>query len=213
MQLRRQFDTMLVSSSKHLLVFYIFFWRAVSLDLMHQRFFLYCRFTFARLWRVDRNGLTATCLLTVIAAALAIAAFSAFRVEQGILVRLSGLSAGSNHVSVSTAKFKDSHVELDSFDSGVLLGALNGAATLVALPVNELVFRLDDNPARPYLRYTATVKVFGDYPAVRKFVDAVRKPLPQTSLDALSCTRTDIQSVHLSCELTLSAFYRRAPGA
>lgn len=113
----------------------------------------------------------------------------------------------------SFARGADVQIKLDAFQSHALPDALNGAAVTFSLPVNEMIFRLDDNPARPYLRYSAAVKVFGGYQAVRKYVAAVRTSLPQTSLDAISCTRSDIRSVHLNCELTLSAFYRRDPHA
>lgn len=107
----------------------------------------------------------------------------------------------------------DGQFTLDAFQSHPFPDALNSAAVTFSLPVSEMIFRLDDNPARPYLRYSATIKVFGGYQAVRKYVAAVRTALPQTSLDAMSCTRSDIRSVHLNCELTLSAFYRRDPHA
>lgn len=177
--------------------------------MMLNRFFSPSRFAVIRAWRIDRSGTVTWAFLIAVAIASTIAAFSSYR---GTL-RIESVSAqfGQTRSSLLVTSQRDAgdRPKLKAFHSHELLDALNGASLALALPVNEMVFRLDDNPAHPYLRYSATVKLFGGYPAVRKFVATVREPLPDTSLDAISCARTDIRSVHVSCELTLSAFYRR----
>lgn len=176
---------------------------------MLARFFLHCRFALTRAWINDRTGMSVVVLLLIVSLALtwvAVAQYSDARnVNEAAALQVRGRSI--NHVH----SFRDGRFRLSQFHSHELLDALNEASAGLALPVNEMVFRFDDSSFRPYLRYSATVRLFGGYPAVRKFVDAVRKQLPQTSLDAISCVRTDIQSVRVSCELTLSAFYRRGP--
>ena len=180
---------------------------------MRDRLSPYCRFTLLRVWRTDRSGIVAGCLLAAAAITSAGAAFSEYR----SVPRYDAPLAESRETAVGTGTaithFSGGVPELGTFRSHELLDALNGAASTLALPVNDMVFRFDDNPMRPYLRYTATVKVFGGYLAVRKFVDAVRQTLPQTSLDAMVCARAEIRSAHVSCELALSAFYRRDPHA
>ena len=180
---------------------------------MRDRLFQYCRFTAVRAWRIDSAGVVAVCMLVIMAFGCTGAALSAYTAEQRTRAAHAGLGHGAAVATTDRSNVSAQRTELRPFVSNELLDALNGASTALALPVNEIVFRFDDNPLRPYLRYTATVKVFGGYPVVRKFVAAVRQPLPQTSLDAISCSRTDILSAHVSCELTLSAFYRRAPDA
>lgn len=174
---------------------------------MNYRFLLGCHFAVTRAWRRDRIGVISLCMLLTVSFGAALAALSQYRASQGAI---EAIETSRFHERSSNRDSPDSSFpSLASFRSNELLDALNKAASTLALPVNEMVFRFDDNASHPYLRYSATVKLFGGYPVVRKFVDAVRKQLPQTSLDAISCSRTDIRSVHVACELTLSTFYRR----
>lgn len=177
--------------------------------MMPDRLLPKCRFVVSRVWRIDRGGTVTWLFLIALTAASGIAAFSEYRAMRHVQnasaqFREAGSSAASNWRSDASVK-----PLLKAFHSHELLDALNGASVALGLPINEMVFRFDDNPTRPYLRYSATVKLFGGYPAVRKFIDAMRDRVPETSLDAISCARTDIRSVHVSCELTVSAFYRR----
>lgn len=154
--------------------------------------------------------MTAICLLLIVSLALTWVAACQYRDERNVTDAAAALQVQVRSINHSRS-IRYGRFQLSQFHSHELLDALNGASTSLALPVNDMVFRLDDSSLLPYLRYSATVKLFGGFPAVRKFVDAVRKQLPQTSLDAISCARTDIRSVHVSCELALSTFYRRGP--
>jgi len=174
---------------------------------------LHCRFAVSRAWRNDRIGTMTYCMLIAMALACVCAAVAEYRTARRIVVAYAGLGITPSRIPDKLSGNAGVQITLDAFQSHALPDALNSAAVTFSLPINEMIFRLDDNPVRPYLRYSATVKVFGGYQAVRKYVAAVRTSLPETSLDAISCTRSDIRSVHLNCELTLSAFYRRDPHA
>lgn len=174
---------------------------------------LYYRFVIIRAWGTDQIGV----VFLVILIAAALASTSAALIEYALTADSRVVMEKNLPVPAArpTAPKQSMHgqVRLGIFHNSALMESLNQTALTVALPVNDIVFRFDDNPSRPYLRYSATVKVFGGYPQVRRFVDTVRKQLSETSLDAISCTRSDIRSVHVSCDLTLSAFYRRDPNA
>ena len=103
----------------------------------------------------------------------------------------------------------DVKLTLPAFDNTQLVVALNGAAETSKLSLDEVSFLLDENPSQPYLRYRATLTVSSAYPAIRRFLDQVRSQQPDVLLDSITCTRDDITTVELTCDLALSAFYRK----
>lgn len=180
---------------------------------MRSPLLLQCRFALSRAWRSDRIGTLTYCVLIAMGVVCGSAAVAEYRTARRIEIIYAGLDIAPSRMPATLSKSADGQITLGAFQSQALPDALNSAAVTFSLPVNEMIFRLDDNAAQPYLRYSATVKVFGGYQVMRKFVAAVRASNPETSLDAISCTRSDIRSVHLNCELILSAFYRRDPHA
>lgn len=98
------------------------------------------------------------------------------------------------------------------FNSAQVLDTLNQVAEETKLPLVEVSFVLDDSVNQPYLRYRASLTATANYTTIRRFVDQVHANLIDVSLDAISCTRKDIRDVALACDLSFSAFYRRAPG-
>lgn len=98
---------------------------------------------------------------------------------------------------------------LPAFNSAQLVNALNRLADESKLPLNEIAFALDANPAQPYLRYRATMSVSARYPVIRGFVEQLRITLANVSLDSITCAREDIGNTDLTCDLALSAFYRK----
>lgn len=169
-------------------------------------------FTIRRFWRVDRPALVTGCFLIATAIGSSIATLLAHQSARHVEVALAAMVQAPAAFRGAGSDRPPSPVLL-GFQGHLLPEALNDAAVALALPVNEMVFRLDDNPSRPYLRYTATVKVLGGYPVIRSFLATMHTTLPGISLDAISCARTDIRSVPLGCEMTLSAFYSRGPHA
>ncbi|HSY26640.1 MAG TPA: hypothetical protein VK832_03970 [Burkholderiaceae bacterium] len=98
---------------------------------------------------------------------------------------------------------------LPAFNNTQLVEVLNDAAESSKLSLDEISFSLDENANQPYLRYHATLTVSSGYPAIRRFLDQVRLKQPEMSLDSITCTRDDITTVELACDLALSAFYRK----
>ncbi|QDQ25662.1 hypothetical protein FNU76_04460 [Chitinimonas arctica] len=107
------------------------------------------------------------------------------------------------------AKPTDSAVVLPAFESKQLLGALNRAADQAKLPLDELSFTLDDSANQPYLRYRASLTLLAGYPAVRRFLAGLQAGQPNIVIDGVQCSREDIGLADLSCEATISAFYRK----
>lgn len=160
-------------------------------------------------WRKDRVGVVGLCLGVIIFCASGLGALSQYYAALDAMDTSVESARIRDQWALRHSTAADIRPKLRPFHSYELVDTLNNAAATLSLPVNQMVFRVDDNVLHPYLRYSATVKLFGGYPAVRKFVDVVRKELPQTSLDSIFCTRTDIRSIHVSCELTLSTFYEQ----
>jgi len=100
-------------------------------------------------------------------------------------------------------------VDLPRFEPNKLVETINQMATNTKLPLDEVSFVLEDNHTLPYLRYRFTLSVSARYPAIRHFIDALQADQPQVVLDAISCERDDIASTDTSCDVNLSAFYRR----
>jgi hypothetical protein len=99
---------------------------------------------------------------------------------------------------------------LTAFENTQLVDVLNRVAEESKLSLDEVSFVLDENANQPYLRYRATLTVSSSYPTIRRFLDQVRTSQPDISLDSITCTRDDIATVELTCDLVLSAFYRKA---
>jgi hypothetical protein len=99
---------------------------------------------------------------------------------------------------------------LTAFENTQLVDVLNRVAEESKLSLDEVSFVLDENANQPYLRYRATLTVSSTYPTIRRFLDQVRTSQPDISLDSITCTRDDIATVELTCDLVLSAFYRKA---
>lgn len=104
------------------------------------------------------------------------------------------------------------HPEFQEFNSTHLVAVLSKVAARAQLPLAEVTYRLDDNTNLPYLRYRAVLTVNANYLAIRGFIDGVVHDLIDVSLDNISCTREDLRSSKVNCELAFSAFYRKPHG-
>jgi hypothetical protein len=112
-------------------------------------------------------------------------------------------------ISERSLQVASSEPSLPAFSGNQFVNALYRISTDSKLPLDEVVFALDDNGNQPYLRYRATLAVTATFPVIRAFIVQLHGVNPDVSLDAVSCARADIATEPLSCELTLSAFYRR----
>ena len=104
---------------------------------------------------------------------------------------------------------KTAKPDLPAFNNTQLVDVLNRVAEESKLSLDEVSFVLEENAAQPYLRYRATLTVSSAYPTIRRFLEQVRVRQPQVSLDTINCSRDDITTVELTCDLVMSAFYRK----
>lgn len=101
-------------------------------------------------------------------------------------------------------------VDLPVFDNVALVQSLNSTAVDAQLPLDEVGYALDEGSSEPYLRYRITLRVAGNYRAIRAFNDRFTTDMLNVSLDSISCARQDVSTVPLTCDLAFSAFYRRS---
>ena len=99
---------------------------------------------------------------------------------------------------------------LPAFNSAQLVNALNQVAANAKLPIDEVLYALDDTSGQPFLRYHVTLSSSATYPTVRRFIDQLLVDQPHVILEAISCSRDDIGATGLNCDLAFSAFYRKA---
>jgi hypothetical protein len=102
-----------------------------------------------------------------------------------------------------------SGLSLPLFNSASLIESLHSAAEEAKLPIDEVSYSLEENLSQPYLRYRITLTATATYPAIRHFTDGIRRQANHVSLDTITCSREDIAAASLSCDLGLSAFYRK----
>lgn len=101
-------------------------------------------------------------------------------------------------------------MDLPTFDNVALVQSLNTTAAETQLPLDEVGYSLDESSSEPYLRYRITLRVAGNYRAIRAFNDRFTTDMLNVSLDSISCARQDVTTVPLTCDLAFSAFYRRS---
>jgi Tfp pilus assembly protein PilO len=101
-------------------------------------------------------------------------------------------------------------MDLPLFDNVALVQSLNTIAAESQLPLDEVAYALDEGRNEPYLRYRITLRVAGNYRAIRMFSDRFTLDMLNVSLDSISCARQDVTTVPLTCDLAFSAFYRRS---
>jgi hypothetical protein len=167
-----------------------------------------CQFYFRRLMQTQPIALSAAMVASVVCVGA-----SALYVQQAHGLEATeaqwrALNQQSKELGRAGAPTSDGKVSLTAFNNTQLLETLKGAAENTKLTFDEVSFVLEPNANQPYLRYRATLTVTSQYPTIRKFLDQVRVKQPEVSLDSILCTRDDIATVELTCDLAMSAFYR-----
>jgi len=82
-------------------------------------------------------------------------------------------------------------------------------AAEASLPLDEVDYSLEAGGNQPYMRYRIKMTVVATYPVIRRFVIDATSALSNVDLDAITCRRNDISTGVLSCDLALSAFFRK----
>jgi Tfp pilus assembly protein PilO len=175
-------------------------------------FFHFLRFHVVRLYRAQP-----LVVLMLLAASIALAASAVVYAEQRHEAQQAraDLQRLRSAVDVMKDQEQDSKpeatpaMELPTFDNVALVQALNSIAAETQLPLDEVAYSLDESSSEPYLRYRITLRVAGNYRAIRTFSDRFTLDMLNVSLDAINCARQDVSTVPLTCDLAFSAFYRR----
>ncbi len=176
---------------------------------MQANWFSWCRFHFLRLARMHSFGLTSAVLLSAFGVAAGLFWLSVVRHEAAVRRDIAGLNKSLAQLVSLPAPQGSGRIDLPRFEPNKLVEAINRLALNTKLPLDEISFVLEDNRNQPYLRYRATLSVSSRYPAIRRFLDALEAEQPQVALDAISCERDDIAAAETTCDVNLSAFYRR----
>lgn len=99
---------------------------------------------------------------------------------------------------------------LPSFDSVVLLSAIEQACVSTKVSTDAITFALEDGAGQPYRRYRASFTMLGRYPQIRAAIAKVLREVPFSSLESIKCMRDDIAEADVSCSVNMSAFYKLA---
>lgn len=176
-------------------------------------FLAYLRFHAARLYRAQP-----VVVLTLAASGMALAVSALVYVEQRHEAQqaLADLQRLQTAVNGMKARVEEStpentpEMDLPTFDNVALVQSLNTTAAETQLPLDEVGYSLDEGGSEPYLRYRITLRVAGNYRAIRAFNDRFTTDMLNVSLDSINCARQDVATVPLTCDLAFSAFYRRS---
>ena len=168
-----------------------------------------CQFHFRRLLRKQPVGVSALIVSLIVFSSTSIIYAQQIRGAEAVVKEWQILSKHSHDLNHAGNAIDQTKPELNAFNNTQLVDALNSVAEEMKLSLDEVSFILDDNVSQPYLRYHATLTVSSTYPTIRHFIDQVHAKQPDISLDSITCTRADISTVDLTCDLTLSAFYRK----
>lgn len=110
---------------------------------------------------------------------------------------------------VSTAA--SNAVALPIFSSAEFTEQFSTIAREAKVPLDELFYALESGQTQPFWRYRITVEVKTGYPELRDFIAALSSALPNLALDTVRCRREDVAAAGLTCQLALSAFFRKEP--
>lgn len=178
---------------------------------MQAKFLDAMKFQLMRAWYAHPRAVSACAL-----AAMAMCVSLALRFQQEELsaqnhTTLQDLETSTRATLIAPTKTSSdtgNHV-LPSFDSAHLVEMLTQTAKGAKLDIDETTLTLDDGTGQPYLRYRVSFSVTSSYPIIRRFVDDLKANVPNISLDSISCSRSDINTAPLGCDLAFSAYYRR----
>ena len=176
---------------------------------MHANVFAWFRFHVSRLSRRRPAALASGALLLTVCIVAGIWLLTLTRHESVVRSEITDTNRALSQPVLATASPGVGGTDLPHFEPNKLVEAINRLATNTKLPLEEVSFVLEDNRNMPYLRYRVTLSVSTRYPAIRRFLDALQADQPQVALDAISCERDDISAADTSCDVNLSAFYRR----
>lgn len=168
------------------------------------------KFHSLQLWRF-RPALLAALLIS---SALLVISTGSYLVNTHRLTGAQGALAPPSRIPVQASAGSPAAVKplaLPPFDSVILVSAIEQASVSMKVSTDELTFALEEGAGQPYRRHRASFTALGRYPQIRAAIASILREVPYSSLDSMKCMRNDIGELDVSCSVTLSAFYRRAP--
>jgi hypothetical protein len=171
----------------------------------------FCRFHLFRLYYAQPRAAIALVTSATLLVLVSLLAAAQWEREQTALRTLDSERTHPAEAGPTADPALQQRSTIPDFDSAKLVAALHETADAAKLPVDEISYTLDENASQPYLRYRVRLNVVSSYPVIRRFVDQFRGELAHVALDSITCNRSDITDADLSCDLVLSAFYRK-PG-
>lgn len=123
---------------------------------------------------------------------------------------LADARAGLQNLQAANDATTATQAALPAFSSAMLLADFRRVGAAHEIELDEVSFSLEETGNVPYLRYRVRFSLSETYPVIRQFVNQLRSELPHVTLDGLSCAREGIVTPELDCDLSLSAFYRKA---
>lgn len=179
---------------------------------MHTRLLSLARFGVDRMIR-DQPASCVGFLLALVLCIAAFLAYSSFQLKVSQLEVIGQrLAAEQAFVTQSVVPVPETRRILRPFHSAEVVQALYDVSTLTKLPLSEVAFALNDGATHPYLRYSVSLTLVGDYVAIGRFVDQFHASLSDVSLDTFSCRREDIRAGALACDLSFAIFYHKDSG-
>lgn len=179
---------------------------------MNLGWFSFLRFHFLRLFSAQPlvvGGLVSAAFSALVASFVYWHEASLVRAEAHILSELRSRTRAGDLASKQPTAPAFVAPALPWFQGADMVAKLNRIADNAALPVDEVGYELDVGTNQPYMRYRVTMTVTASYPAIRRFTRDVTAAMNNVDLDAISCTRSDINVVALNCDLGFSAFFRK----
>lgn len=176
---------------------------------MHAVWFSWLRFHFLRAARRYPFALTGGVAFFAVGLVAGVLRLGLAHHEAALQRDIAGATKSLSQPPSAVSQQGAGRADLPRFEPNKLVEAINRLAANTKLPIDEVSFVLEDVRNQPYVRYRATLSVSSRYPAIRHFLDALQADQPQVALDGISCERDDIAAADTTCDVTLSAFYRR----
>lgn len=169
------------------------------------------QFQLQRTWHRHPRAVTACALATVAMCFTLGLRFQQKELRARNHATLQDLEASTRTVLIApteTSSDAGNHV-LQAFDSADLVEMLTQTAKGAKVDIDESTLNLDNGTGQPDLRYRVSFSVTSSYPTIRRFVDDLKANVPNISLDSIKCSRSDVTTAQLGCDLAFSAYYRR----
>lgn len=163
-----------------------------------------------RLWRSQPAAFSVLLLAAICAVAGAVSWSYSSALCTDVQDALRSLNQHPPVVVTPVVQTPPAGADLPPFDGAAFTTEFLATARDAGVPTDEVGYALESGAAQPYMRYRITLEAKSGYFELRKFIAALAMAQPNVALDAIRCRRDDAGAVTLACQLTFSAFFRKA---